>query len=559
VACAAIKRVAARGIKGEMTANSDRYDAIIVGAGASGCALAARLSEDRARRVLLLEAGPRFVGIEAYPPELRYSALFGASMPGHPNNWSFVATLRPQVRQPLSRGRVVGGSTAINGSVFTRGIAEDFDTWVAAGNDLWSYDAVLPYYCKSENDADLKAPYHSQQGPVPVRRIPVESWSPVSSAFAAACEAANFARDADMNAPGSIGVGALPLNSVDGVRFNSALAYLDPVAARPNLQVMPQTNALKVLLHGGRATGVLVEREGRTTEILADEIVLSAGSVKSPQLLMVSGIGPADELRAAGIPILHESPHVGRNFTDHCTVQLPVKIPGHPRLRVDPLKSVLAQVGLHYTAAGSTETSDMMLMQTVVPTNAAVLQQASLAQRLRAVGAMRHFSRGKLKEQLFSHWDLTITIILMQGRSRGQIHLASADAREAPGLHYHYLEDPEDLRRLRDGMRLSARLVGSAPFRAIKAYRGGVSDDVMDSDARLDDHLRTVVSTSLHMASSCRMGTSRDNSVVDQHCRVHGIDGLRVVDTSIMPTVVRRCPNATAVMIGERAAALFAG
>jgi choline dehydrogenase len=534
------------------------YDIVLVGAGSSGCALAARLSEDRRRSVLLLEAGPRFLEIDSYPPELRYGALFGSSAPGHPNNWGFNATLRPGVRQPLPRGRVVGGSSAVNGTVFTRGLADDFDEWAKAGNSEWSYDAVLPFFRKLERDADMSGESHGDRGSMIVRRVPRENWSPASAAFVAASEQAGFPRDLDMNAPGSIGVGPLPLNNLNGVRFNTAMAYLDPIVDRPNLHVLADSMVRKILISEGHATGVLVQRGSELIEVHAGEVVLSAGAIKSPHLLMMSGVGPADELRSFDIPIILESPHVGRNFTDHCTVHLPLRVHGISRAHVDPTKNALSEVGLHYTAPGSSERSDMMLMPNVVPLNVAVMQGTSLVQRLRAAGlAARQLSWEKLKHQMMTQWDLTITIILMRGRSRGEVRLASSDPLASPELYYHYLDDPEDLRRLREGMRLAARLVASTAYRDIGARRTSPGDEVLESDLLLDDHLRRYVSTSMHTSSTCRMGISRESSVVDQHCRVHGIANLRVVDTSIMPTVVRRCPNATAVMIGERAAAFF--
>jgi choline dehydrogenase-like flavoprotein len=218
----------------------------------------------------------------------------------------------------------------------------------------------------------------------------------------------------------------------------------------------------------------------------------------------------------------------------------------------------MSEVALHYTATGSDVHSDMMLMQNVVPINVAALQDAGLWAKLRAlVLSMRQLSWEKFKDQMLTQWDLAITIILMNGRSRGEVRLVSADPDTHPELHYNYLEDPEDLRRLREGLRLAARLVDSEPYRRIRARRTMISDEVLASDALLDQHLLAHVGTSLHMASTCRMGRSAEDSVVDQHCRVHGLANLRVVDTSIMPSVVRRCPNATAVMIGERAAAFF--
>jgi choline dehydrogenase-like flavoprotein len=507
--------------------------------------------------VLLVEAGPRFIGIESYPPELRYGAIFSSSAPGHPNNWSFVATLRPGVHQPLSRGRVVGGSSALNGTIFTRGVAADFNAWASAGNEAWSYDAVLPFFRKLESD-DIGGPNHGNDGPMPVRRIRRVDWSPVSKAFVDACEKTGFPSDPDMNAPGSIGVGGFPLNNVDGVRFNTALAYLDPIVGRGNLHVLAETTVRNLMFSNGRAMGILAKRGGEAIEISAGEVVLSAGAIKSPHLLMTSGIGPADELRSFGIPVQHDSPHVGKNFTDHCTIHVPVQVRGNPRMHVDPTKKAMSEAGLHYTASGSSEHSDMMLMQCVIPLNAAVLQSSTLRQRIRtaALGA-RQLSWAKLKDQLTTQWDLSIAVILMQGNSRGEVRLTSNDPLDSPELHYHYLDDPEDLRRLRDGVRLASRLVASDPYREIHARSTVPGDSVLDSDTLLDQHLRAHVGTSVHMASTCRMGTSSENSVVDQHCRVHGVANLRVVDTSIMPTVVRRCPNATAVMIGERAAEFF--
>jgi choline dehydrogenase-like flavoprotein len=337
-----------------------------------------------------------------------------------------------------------------------------------------------------------------------------------------------------------------------------ALAYLDPAADRPNLHVLPDAVVQRVLLEGDRAVGIVVRHGTETMEYHGGEIVLSASAIKSPHLLMLSGIGPAGELTAAGIAVRHELPHVGRNFTDHCTVHLPLRVAGDSRLNVDPTKRAMSEVALHYTSPGSDVHSDMMLMQNVVPINVAALQEASLWQKLRALMlSMRQLSWDKFKDQMLTQWDLAITIILMNGRSRGEVKLVSADPATHPELHYNYLEDPEDLRRLREGIRLAARLVDSEPYRKIRARRTMISDEVLQSDALLDEHLLSHVGTSLHMASTCRMGRSAEDSVVDQHCRVHGVANLRVVDTSIMPAVVRRCPNATAVMIGERAAAFF--
>ena len=329
----------------------------------------------------------------------------------------------------------------------------------------------------------------------------------------AACEAAGFPADPDINAPGSIGVGALPLNNIDGLRINMALAYLDPRADRPNLTVLPDVMVERIILDGDHAVGIAARVDGEAAEFHGGEVVLSASAIKSPHLLMLSGIGPAEELTAAGIPVRHERPHVGRNFTDHCTVHLPIRVTGDSRLQVDPTKRAMSEVALHYTSPGSAVHSDMMLMQNVVPINAGALQDASLWAKLRALMlSARQLSWDKFKDQMLTQWDLAITIILMQGNSRGEVKLRSADPGEAPDLLYHYLEDPEDLRRLREGIRLAARLVASAPYRELRARRTTIPDDVLHSDDLLDEHLRKHVGTSLHMASTCRMGTSAADS-----------------------------------------------
>jgi choline dehydrogenase len=534
------------------------YDVIVVGAGSSGCALAARLSEDPARTVLLVEAGPRFTEVSDYPPELRFGGHFGAGMPGHPNNWNHLATLREGVQQPLPRGKVVGGSSAVNGTIFSRGLPEDFDAWAAEGNPAWSFDEVLPFFRKLERDSDYGGNHHGGDGPVPLARVPRERWSPASAAFVEACEVQGFPADPDINAPGSIGAGALPLNNIDGVRINTAMVYLDPAAGRKNLDVMPETIVEKVMVEGGRATGIVARRSGKSETISGGEIVLSAGAVKSPHLLLLSGIGPADDLTAAGIPVLHDLPLVGREFTDHCTVHMPMRVAGDSRLNVDPDRRAMSEVALHYTSEGSAVHSDMMMMQNVIAINLGALQDAGTLRKLRALWlSLRQLSWDKFLDQVLTQWDLAITIILMQGNSRGALRLVSADPATDPSIDHNYLKDPEDLRRLREGLRLAARLVDSEPYRRIRAKRTTLPDEVLQSDALLDRHLLSHAGTSIHMASSCRMGTSPENSVVDQTCRVHGIERLRVVDTSIMPNVVRRCPNATAVMIGERAAAFF--
>jgi choline dehydrogenase-like flavoprotein len=452
---------------------------------------------------------------------------------------------------------VVGGSSAVNGTLFTRGLPADFDGWAAEGNNEWSYGRVLPFFVKLESDHDIQDQYHGSNGPIPVRRVQPTESSPITRAFVAACREAGFPADRDVNGPDSLGVGPLPVNSLDGVRFNTALAYIDPADSRPNLTIRGACEVRRVVFEGVRAVGVEVCSGPTSETIYGGEIVLSAGAVKSPHLLMLSGIGPAEELRRLNIAVVSDSPNVGKQFTDHCTMHIGVHVSKRRNPVPDPTKSSLAEAGLHYTSVVG-EHSDMLLFQTVLPFNTSALYGVGYVARLKLfAAAMKGMSPAQLREQARVGSGMAMSCLIMSGSSRGELRLASADPAEGPQLLYHYFETPNDLSRMREGFRLAAQLVRSAPYRELGARFQGPDDKTLESDALLDKFLCRYVGTSIHMSSTCRMGVAPSSAVVDQYCRVHGVENIRVVDTSIMPRVVRRCPAATAVMIGERAAAFF--
>jgi choline dehydrogenase-like flavoprotein len=479
-------------------------------------------------------------------------------MPGHPNNWGAIATLRDGVLQPNPRGRVAGGSSALNGTLFTRGLPEDFDSWAAQGNPDWSYAKVLPYFRKLEDDHDVHDDYHGTDGPMPVRRAGRSEWAPIDHAFVAACREAGFADDPDMNGPHSIGVGALPVNNIGGLRMNTAITYLDPVQSRTNLTVRCGLLALRILLDADRAVGVEVACGSQVWRIYGGEIVISAGAIRSPQLLMLSGLGPANELRRLGIAVAHELPMVGRQSTDHCSFRVPFRVRKRLNPVPDPTRSAWAHTALHFTSDGFATQSDMMLIQSAIPTNDSILHGVSLWGQLNMLrDAAGKISPGKLYQHVTRGWDHGLTCIMQQDESRGEVRLISAEPDMNPDIFYHYLGSETDRRRARDAIRLAVRLIDSAPYRALDARRAEPGAEIIDSDAALDKYLLDHLGTSMHLASTCRMGPSAETAVVDQHCRVHGIANLRVVDSAIMPQVVRRCPAATAVMIGERAAAFF--
>jgi choline dehydrogenase-like flavoprotein len=526
------------------------WDVVVVGAGSSGCALAARLV-DAGRRVLVLEAGADHPQPADFPATLRDAATLGAATPGHPANWAYTAQLAEDVSYPVVRGRVLGGSSAVNGTYFVRGTDADFDGWAAEGNDLWSADAVLPAFCRSEADADFgDRPGHGADGPVPVTRPHPDH--PVPDAFAAACAELGFPAEPDKNAGAAPGHGPVPLNVADGVRVNTAMAYLSPRRSSPLLTVRGATRVTRVVVEGGRAVGV----QTADGVVRAGEVVLAAGAVASPHLLMLSGIGPAGQLRAAGVPVLVDAPGVGAEFSDH------------PDLYVtwQPARRLPTPRGL-IPLATALNTADLEVMPWLKPFSKVLLDRsqsplAGVREALRgSVGtlrALRGASLHRLLDQARRRDDLYLAVALQQEDSRGRLSLTSADPLVQPRIEHRYLTEEADRRRLREGVRLAAELLRSAAFAPLVAERTGLPEDVLGDDRELDRWTRRHLATAIHLAGTARMGPDDDpGAVVDQQLRVRGVDGLRVVDTSVMPRVTSRGPAATAVMIGERAAELM--
>ncbi|MDQ1743426.1 MAG: choline dehydrogenase [Pseudonocardiales bacterium] len=503
-----------------------RYTDIIVGCGSAGAALTMRLSEDPARQVLVIEAGPDFTD-ETVPDNIYY----GREMSFADSDWGYRAEATDGRRIRFPRGKLIGGSSAVGATIGLRGMPHDYDEWEAAGNKGWGWADVLPYFRKLETDRDFTNELHGNDGPVPIRRFPEAELSSLQRGFVEACVAHGFDRVADHNDPAASGVGSIPSTRLDATRrFTTAAGYLEPARRRPNVTVWADTLVRRVVIESGRASGIELQRAGGTEVVHGDRIVLATGTVSTPFLLLHSGIGPAEELRRIGIDVIADLPGVGDNLVDHPrTGAFMVSRPGVLDRSLPFLQSILRT-----TSSGSQERNDMQYYM------------------------INYFDLKYFPElQMLSGASVIggVMVCAQRPKSRGRLSLASADPDERPVIDLNFLSDPRDLVTMREGVRLAWELLNSAPLGPYLERPLIVNDTMMADEEMLDVYLHSSIDSTYHPVGTARMGPDGDpGAVVDSDCAVRGVEGLYVCDASIMPNIPSANTNLTSIMIGEKVA-----
>ncbi len=494
------------------------FDIVVIGAGSAGCAIAARASENPRLRVLLLEAGPDYPDLDTIPFDLVDSHRNST----HHHDWGFDYAPTRGRSVAFPRGRVVGGSSAVNTTIALRGMPEDYDEWAALGNPEWGWEKVLPAFKRLERDLDFPdASHHGDAGPITIRRYPAEELLAQHQAFLDAAGRLGYPACADANDPRGSGAGPQPMNKLGRLRVSCAIGYLAPARARPNLEIRPDRFARRLLFDGPACTGVEVEAgDGGTEAVAARLTVVCCGAIGSPALLMHSGIGPREQLAAFGIDVRRDLPGVGRNLCDHPALSVVCQVRDGVSIDFD---SPLIQTILRYTAPGSEKRNDLQI------------EQLSYAGRpdgppMFAIAAVVEYQYG-----------------------RGELRLQSADPRRPPQIDNRFCEDPRDLERLAACYRDALAFTRSPPLAemidtlAFPDPRRGTGHEAIAGLCR------RFAGSGYHPSGTLKMGPAEDPlAVVDQFGRCRGADALVVADASIMPFVPRANTNLTTIMIGER-------
>ena len=529
------------------------FDYIIVGAGSAGCVLANRLSADKNNRVALLEAGGQNDSIYVNMPA---AMAFPLSMGRF--NWGFVSEPEPGLdnrRIAQHRGRGLGGSSAINGMVYVRGHGCDFDEWEEQGATGWGYKHCLPYFKRSENWGEGDSDYRSQSGPLAIGAGNGMATTPLYQAFIDAGEQAGYSKTSDYNGYQQEGFGPLQMTVVGGARNHTGRAFLKPVANRENLHVITNATVTRLLLDRKRATGVEVEIMGKPTKLTAHkEVIVAASAFNSPALLQVSGIGPARILRQAGVDVIHDLPGVGENLQDHLEVFF--------QHRCTQRVSLNSRLGLFGKAKIGL---DWLLFKKGLGASNHFEAGGFIRSRagIKWPDIQYHFIPGAINYEdgkpAFSDDGFQVHVGPNKAKSRGHVRIQSPDMRQHPKILFNYLSEQQDIEDWRRVIRLTREIM-SQP--AMDAYRGDEYQPGLqvETDAEIDAWVRQSTETTYHPAGTCRMGAKDDLlAVVDPECKVRGIGGLRVVDSSIFPTVPNGNLNAPTIMVAEKAADLILG
>jgi len=522
-------------------------DFVVIGAGSAGCVMAARLSEDPGTKVVLLEAGGADTNHWIHIP-----LGFGKTFADATVNWCYETEPDPAIggrRIFWPRGKVLGGSSSINGMVYIRGQKEDFDHWRQLGNTGWSFDDCLPYFKRAEHQIRGRNAYHGTEGPLCVSDVTHDD--PICNAFIESAVACGIPRNDDFNGAEQEGVGYHQTTTRNGRRCSTAVGYLRPAMKRPNLRVVTHALTERIIFDGNRATGVQFGQNGvQTTVRAAREVILCGGAINSPQLLMLSGIGPRDHLTDLGIPVVHHLPGVGQSLQDHYSAAIKLKA-RFPVTVNDVVNSHFGKVkaGVQYllfrTGALTSGVSPAAMFVRTRPELASPDVKCSISP----------FSADRPQDGLHKWSGFTLIAYQLRPDSRGEIRLKTAASGDAPAMIPNYLSAEVDQRTIVAGLRLCRRVLAHPGMRHfIKSeYLPG---SAVRTDDELLDYARRMGGTVFHPTSTCRMG-SDPMAVVDPALRVHGLSGLRVIDASIMPTVASGNTNAPTIMIAEKAADLI--
>ncbi len=523
------------------------YDYIIVGAGSAGGTLAARLTENSATRVLLLEAGP------ASHPYSRMPLSFGLLIDNPAANWLYTSDPEPGTANreiPVPRGKLLGGSSSINGLVWVRGQPLDYDTWAQMGNRGWSWREVAPLFTRIETFVDGDGSNgRGLSGPLKVSTVPDQN--PLYDALFRASVAAGFKLNPDYNSEDQEGVVKTQTSIFKGRRMSVAHCYIEPAMKRPNLHVVTEAMTLRVLLEGKRCVGVEYEKLGKAYQVRAKETILSAGGVASPQILELSGIGRPELLMKHGIKVLHELPAVGENFRDHINARIVWRVKD-PKVSYNHMARGLGAVTqfMKYVTTGGGFMS--------LP-SAPLLAFLRTRPELATPDVQMHIVPYSIKDpktrKLQDFPSMTISVYQLRPESLGSIHIRSADPKAQPAIRFNFLADPIDQAAMSEGFRMIRRIVDAAPMDVYRGEEYSPGPQVA-TDAQILDYIRNNSQTAYHPIGTCRMGPG-PNTVVDDKLRVHGIGGLRVADASIFPTMPSGNTNAPSIMVGEKAADLL--